>query len=324
MAAEPAERRKLLDVLQETPARLSEILDGLPHELVRWTPAPGKWSILQIVCHLRDMERDAYLARYRRLLAEENPTLPDIDSDALALESDYQSQDLAEAFEEWKRLRSETLALLDGASRLTEAQWARGGVHEGLGPLTMEGYLKRQAIGNDLAHFGQIRDIRSRYLLLERLAAAPKRLGELAQGLADEAIRRKSPKGGWSIVENACHLRDVELLFADRFTKAAHQEKPRFWMMDNDRVAALKRYCAADLARVIAEFTRLRSDTLSLLRALPPTVWRRVGVHPKRGELTIEELAEVLAGHDESHLDRVAALADAGRAAAAKTASTER
>ncbi len=305
------ERRKLLDVLHETPARLAELLDGVTPELARWTPAPGKWSILQIVCHLRDMERLAYQARYRRLLAEENPLLPDIDGDALALESDYQSQDLATAFDEWRSLRVETLKVLEPAAPLTDEEWARGGVHGGVGPITMEGYLKRQAIGNDTAHFGQIRDIRRRYELLTRLAASPARLAELTRDVPDDVVRKKSPKGGWSIVENACHLRDVEQLFADRFTKAAHQDKPQFWMMDNDRVAERRRYCQADVAKVAQDFARLRADTLTLLRALPHSVWQRTGLHPKRGELTIEELATVLAGHDESHLDRIASLAGA-------------
>ena len=313
---QPDERRKLLDVLHETPVRLTELLDGIPKELARWTPAPGKWSILQIVCHLRDMERHAYLGRYRRLLAEEDPFLADIDSDALALESDYMSQDLDAAFADWKALRAESLALLDGDPPLTEAQWERGGTHEGVGRLTMEGYLKRHAIGNDTAHHNQIRDIRKRWELFDRLAAGPRRLAELTRGVSDEVVRRKSPKGGWSIVENACHLRDVEALFAERFTKAAHQEKPSFWMMDNDRVAERRRYCQADVAKVADDFARLRADTLTLLRALPPSAWQRTGLHPKRGELTIEALATVLAGHDESHLDRIAALAEAPAEAA--------
>src|SRR5437870_2217558 len=80
------ERKKLLEVLRETPARLGDLLADLPPDLVRWTPAPGKWSVVEIVCHLRDMEREAYLARYRRILWWENPLLADIDGDALALE----------------------------------------------------------------------------------------------------------------------------------------------------------------------------------------------------------------------------------------------
>lgn len=47
---------------------------------------------------------------------------------------------------------------------------------------------------------------------------------------------------------------------------------------------------------------------MALLRALPHGVWQRTGLHPKRGELTIEKLALVIAEHDDSHPSQVEAL----------------
>ena len=78
-----------LKIVGETPIRLKVALKGVSKKLLLWTPGPGKWSILEIVAHMRDMERDAYIARYRRILAEDNPTLPDIDGDLIALRDDY-------------------------------------------------------------------------------------------------------------------------------------------------------------------------------------------------------------------------------------------
>jgi hypothetical protein len=46
---------------------------------------------------LRDIDGDGYRERVERMLAEERPSLPDIDGDALARQRDYQSQDLEEA-----------------------------------------------------------------------------------------------------------------------------------------------------------------------------------------------------------------------------------
>ena len=67
------ERAALLHIVAETPARLRQALKGVPKKLLLWTPGPGKWSILEIVAHMRDMERDAYLTRYRRKAVPPSP-----------------------------------------------------------------------------------------------------------------------------------------------------------------------------------------------------------------------------------------------------------
>src|SRR5262249_29604995 len=169
--------------LRATPARLRAALKGVPKAVSRWTPAPGKWSILEIACHLRDMERDAYLVRYRRLLAEDEPLLPDVDGDVLALERDYRAQKLADVVREWARLRRESLRLLSGVKAV---QWARRGTHETAGPLTVADLLRRHAVGNDEAHLGQIEAIKRRHAVLERLAAQPARLARALRSFSKD------------------------------------------------------------------------------------------------------------------------------------------
>jgi hypothetical protein len=70
-------------------------------------------------------------------------------------------------------------------------------------------------------------------------------------------------------------------------------------------VAEKLRYAETDPAAAAKEFRRRREDTLVLLRALPHAAWQRSGIHPKRGELTIERLAGVAAEHTESHIARI-------------------
>jgi uncharacterized damage-inducible protein DinB len=306
---EAQDRKAQLEALRATPARLKDALAGVPKALALWTPAPGKWSILEIVCHMRDMERDAYLARFRRVLAEENPALPDIDGDRASLESDYRGQKLSEVFRDWKRLRRETLRLLAGVK---QDQWGRQGTHETAGALSIDDFVRRLAQGNDEAHLRQIEAIKRRFAILGTLEAGPRELAEATRGLSDEALRRRPASGKWSIIENACHLRDCERIYAERFTKTAHSEAPRFWMMDNDAVAEKLRYSEADLASVLREFKRLRADSVSLLRALPQASWQRTGLHPKRGELTLERQAELVAEHTASHLARIRELRPSG------------
>lgn len=142
--------------LRSLPNELEDLLAGLDEETLRWRPIPHKWSIKEIMCHLRDMERYAYLERYRRILGEDNPLLPNVDQDRLAVESDYINQDAKAALEEFKQLRAETVRTLEDAP--IEA-YSRAGMHETDGPFTIEQLIVRQIKGNDLNHLVQMKDI---------------------------------------------------------------------------------------------------------------------------------------------------------------------
>jgi hypothetical protein len=153
---EQREKERYLFNLRSFPNELDDLLGGLDEETLRWRPIPHKWSIKEILCHLRDMERLAYLSRYRRILEEDNPFLPNVDQDRIAFESDYINQDAKAALEEYKQLRAETVRTLEAAP---VESFSRRGTHETEGPLTLEQLIIRQIKGNDLNHLVQMKDI---------------------------------------------------------------------------------------------------------------------------------------------------------------------
>lgn len=153
---EQRDKDRLLSNLKSLPNELEDLLKDLDEETLRWRPIPNKWSIKEIMCHLRDMERLAYLARYRRILAEDNPQLASVNQDQIAFESDYINQDAQAALKDFKQLRQETLQTLEAAP--TEV-WSRSGTHETDGPMTVEHLVVRQIKGNDLNHLVQMKDI---------------------------------------------------------------------------------------------------------------------------------------------------------------------
>ena len=150
------EKDRLLWNLRSLPNEIEDLLDGLDEETLRWRPIPNKWSIKEIMCHLRDMEREAYLARYQRMLGEDQPWMSNIDQDRLAYERDYINQDARQALDEFRQLRGDTIRLLDS---VPPEAWSRGGVHEIDGPLTIEQLAHRQIRGNDMNHLVQMKDI---------------------------------------------------------------------------------------------------------------------------------------------------------------------
>ena len=156
MSMDQRDKDRILWNLKSLPNELDDLLKDLAEETLRWRPVPNKWSIKEIMCHLRDMESDAYLARYRLVLAEENPFLPNVDQDKLAYERDYINQDAAKARADFKTLRNETIDLLES---VPVDLWQRAGVHEINGSMTIEEITHRQIKGNDMNHLVQMKDI---------------------------------------------------------------------------------------------------------------------------------------------------------------------
>jgi hypothetical protein len=300
-----AERDRSLEIIRSTPDRLKAALAGVPRKLLTWRPAPGKWSIHEIVCHMRDAERDGYLYRYRRLLAEDNPTFPDVDGDKLALERQYGRMNLREAVRDWRAARKEVLALL---KKIRPEQWQRIGTHESLGPMSLEIILKRQALGNDEAHLGQIEHIKKRWDILSKLQETPRALASLLRGVPHEVLRRKPAPEKWSMLEIACHLRDVEQLFLERHAKMANHDRPALRMINQDELAVALKYNEDDPGAAMREFRALRTQTTALLSALAHQSWQRIGLHPKRGEFSIAAQAEIHVNHDANHLNQIRAL----------------
>jgi hypothetical protein len=108
--------------LANAPLRLQALLDGMDAEKMRVRPKPGVFSPLEDAWHLRDIEREGYLVRIGRILAEDMPVLEDLDGDQMAMARRYNELDPARAVAEFASARTESLVLLNG---LAAEAWAR-------------------------------------------------------------------------------------------------------------------------------------------------------------------------------------------------------
>ena len=83
-----AELKQRLDAAEKNPRELAAATSGLPAETLRYKPAPDKWSILEILGHLADVEI-MYGHRIRQMLADEKPVIAPIDQNAWAANLGY-------------------------------------------------------------------------------------------------------------------------------------------------------------------------------------------------------------------------------------------
>jgi len=82
-----------------------------PGELVL-RPAPEGFALVEQACHLRDLEREGYLVRVRRMLAEDLPTLEGFDGAAIARARDYLREDAPWRSRDFAAARREVIALI--------------------------------------------------------------------------------------------------------------------------------------------------------------------------------------------------------------------
>ena len=133
-----------LDALAAFPAQLEAHYAVIPAQFKHWKPASWEGipsehlTAIEQLCHVRDIEIEGYQLRFRRTLDETNPTLPSLDTDALARDRNYSVMDAAEVLASFRQARVGTLKLLSG---LKPEQLARPAVFEGYGPVTLKGLI---------------------------------------------------------------------------------------------------------------------------------------------------------------------------------------
>ncbi len=141
------------EVIGETSARLAAVVAGQGPDAIDRSPAPGKWSSRQILCHLADCEV-VFAFRIRQALAEPNHVIQPFDQDAWARR--YSAELTADAaLELFRAARNWNLALLE---TVRPEDFSKPLTHPERGQMTFETLLETMA-GHDLNHLAQLEKI---------------------------------------------------------------------------------------------------------------------------------------------------------------------
>jgi len=141
-------------VQRQTPKIIAELLRGLSRKQLTRKPAPGKWSISEILAHLADTEI-VVAWRLRHILGNNGAPIQAYDQDVWAKIFDYAHRDAKESVEFFQVLRERNLALLKA---LPKAFWENHGIHQERGKESIA-HLVRLYAGHDLNHLGQVESI---------------------------------------------------------------------------------------------------------------------------------------------------------------------
>jgi uncharacterized damage-inducible protein DinB len=128
---------QLIDEYVNGARTLRQAVAGMSREQVLARPVAGKWSTLEVVCHIADFE-PVFADRIKRVLALDNPTLLGADEKRFAATLAYHDRDLEEELGLVELTRKQLARIL---KKQPAEALARTGTHSERGPLSVEKLL---------------------------------------------------------------------------------------------------------------------------------------------------------------------------------------
>jgi hypothetical protein len=143
-----------LKIQAATADRLEKLIKGVPSKRLSKNPAPGKWSVKEILAHLGETE--IVLGFRIRLIRGANGTpILGFNQDDWARVGDYHRRDPKKSIALFRAVRQ---ANLDVLKSLKPDEWKQYGMHSERGEESLE-TIARLIAGHDLNHIRQVEAI---------------------------------------------------------------------------------------------------------------------------------------------------------------------
>lgn len=128
------DRRRLIDQIEEAPARLREAVAGLSPEQLETPYRPGGWTVRQVVHHVPDSHLNSYV-RFRLALTEDEPTIKPYEEHRWAELHDARSAPLELSLDLLDSLHRRWVVLLRS---LASEDFSRAFKHPEMGLVTLD------------------------------------------------------------------------------------------------------------------------------------------------------------------------------------------
>lgn len=144
-----------------------------------------------------------------------------------------------------------------------------------------------------------------RKYLLAGFAATPVVVDRLMATAGDVDFDHRPDAERFSTREMLAHLADWEPIWLGRFQRMMDEDRPLLQGIDPDEVAVQNRYAEVDPHEACQRFREGREALVAFLEALTPEGWERPACHSQWGDITIEQLAILVLGHDGYHTQQL-------------------
>lgn len=136
------------------------LLQSVPSALQAWKPSSDEWCILEIVCHLLDIEVEDFRQRVQYVLEDPQRTLPSIYPTTWGEERNYLGQDYDQKVAAFLAERRQSITWLHS---LEKPVWDNTYQHPTLGPMSAALFLTNW-LAHDQLHIRQINRVNRQFL----------------------------------------------------------------------------------------------------------------------------------------------------------------
>jgi hypothetical protein len=154
----------------------------------------------------------------------------------------------------------------------------------------------------------EVRSLSSREeieVVLARLEAAPARFAAALSRLEDADAITTSGAGEWSPLEVLAHARTANDIIEPRIFYALVGDSPPLVGYDENTWREVARYITLPITDSLETMRLRRKGLVHALRGIAPDDWDRTGNHEVRGPMTVLEMAQQIAEHEDEHLAQI-------------------
>jgi len=146
------EFEQIIDALERNAQRLAALVAGVAVAQARWKPDAASWSILEVVNHLLDEEREDFRMRIDYTLHRPNEPWPPIDPGGWVTARRYNERELSASLAAFLHERADSIAWLRA---LSSPDWGASAIAPWGEPFPA-GNLLAAWVAHDLLHLRQL------------------------------------------------------------------------------------------------------------------------------------------------------------------------
>jgi uncharacterized damage-inducible protein DinB len=133
----------------------TNLFQNVSDEQARWKPGRDRWSILEVINHLYDEEREDFKQRIELVLNNPEAAWPPIDPERWVIQRSYNEREFKQSLQNFLAERDKSLLWLN---QLVSPDWQATHRHPKMGPMSAELILANW-LAHDLFHIRQVNDL---------------------------------------------------------------------------------------------------------------------------------------------------------------------